>query len=59
MKILQDYSISELKQQLSDLQLPNFRFEQIYLWSVNYVDFDEMSNLPESLRETLKKDLKR
>lgn len=56
MKILQDYSISELKQQLSDLQLPNFRFEQIYLWSVNYVDFDEMSNLPESLRESLKKE---
>lgn len=53
MKILQDYFIDELKNELADLNLPNFRINQIYLWGTNYVKFNEMTNLPLELREKL------
>lgn len=53
MKLLQDYSIEELKNELADLNLPNFRINQIYLWGTNYVPFSEMSNLPQELRTEL------
>lgn len=54
MKILQDYSLNELKEILGEFNLPKFRIDQIFLWGTNYVPFCDMSNLPQSLREQLK-----
>ena len=54
MKILQDYTIEELKEELKELDIPKFRYEQIYRWLYEYADIDEMTNLPLELREKLK-----
>ena len=58
MKILQDYSLTELKRELEVLtpKMPRYRAQQIFEWANNYTPFDEMSNLPQDLRDTLKKD---
>ena len=51
---IKSLNISELEEKLSDLKLPKFRAKQIYLWLRKGVEsFDEMSNLPKNLRETL------
>lgn len=52
-KILQDYTIEELKQELQAYDVPKFRFEQIQRWCYEYVDIQNMSNLPLDLREKL------
>ena len=52
-KILQDYTIDELKLELEKYNIPKFRYEQIYKWIYEYVSIDEMSNLPLELREKL------
>jgi len=52
-KILQDYTIDELKRQLEGYALQKFRYEQIYKWCYEYCDILEMSNLPLELREKL------
>lgn len=56
MKILHDYSLTELKAELEQmaLQMPRFRATQIFDWLTSYADFDEMSNVPSDLREKLK-----
>ena len=56
MKILQDFSLTELKRELELLtpKMPRYRAEQIFEWANNYTPFDEMSNIPQDLRETLK-----
>ncbi len=55
-KILQDYSLQELKEQLTEMgiKMPRCRAEQLYRWAHEYVDFDQMSNLPKDLRDLLK-----
>lgn len=55
-KILQDYSLQELKEQLTEMGIimPRCRAEQLYRWAHEYVDFDQMSNLPKDLRDFLK-----
>lgn len=51
---IKSMTLPELEEALKDLSLPKFRAKQIYLWLRQGVQtFDEMSNLPKSLRETL------
>ncbi len=54
-KILQDYSLTELKEQLTELgiKMPRCRAEQLYRWANEYVKFEQMSNLPKDVREQL------
>lgn len=56
MKLLHDFSLSELKAELEsmNLKMPRYRAEQIYKWIYDYKSFDEMTNLPLELRESLK-----
>ena len=51
---IKSLTLDELQSALNDLSLPKFRAKQIYLWLRKGVSsFDEMSNLPKNLRETL------
>lgn len=54
-KLLQDYSLLELKEHLTELgvKMPRCRAEQLYRWANEYVTFDLMSNLPKDVRELL------
>ena len=56
MKILQDFSLTELKRELETIieKMPRYRAEQVYKWANDYVSFDEMTNIPQDLREKLK-----
>ena len=56
MKLLHDFSLSELKAELEsmNLKMPRYRAEQLYKWIYDYKSFDEMTNLPLELRENLK-----
>lgn len=56
MKILQDLTLDELKRELETLtpKMPRFRALQIFEWANNYTPFDEMTNIPQELRESLK-----
>ncbi len=53
---IRSLSVDKLKEQFSALGEPAFRAKQVYewLWEKSCTDFDEMSNLSKSLRETLK-----
>ncbi len=53
---IRSLSLNDLKSQLESLGEKSFRAKQIYewLWEKSCTDFDEMSNLSKSLRETLK-----
>ncbi len=51
---IKSMNFSELEEALTPLALPAFRAKQIYSWVRQGVEFfDEMSNLPKSLRENL------
>ncbi len=50
---LMDLLPEEMKQTLSGLGQPSFRAEQVMTWLHKGASFDEMSNLPRSLREEL------
>ncbi len=56
MKNIKDYNLEDLQQELLQLGEKKYRAEQIFKWI--YVDkvkeFDDMTNLPVTLRETLK-----
>ena len=56
MKNIKDYNLEELKYEIINLGEKGYRAEQIFKWI--YIDrvssFDEMTNLPKSLREKLK-----
>lgn len=53
-KDIKSMSLSELEEALKELSLPAFRAKQIYRWIRQGVDsFDQMSNLPKTLRESL------
>ena len=56
MKILHDLSLAELKSELEglNLKMPRYRAEQVFKWMSDYKTFDEMTNLPLDLRESLK-----
>ena len=51
---IKSLNITELEEKLSEFNLPKYRAKQIYLWLKKGVDcFEEMSNLPKNIRETL------
>ena len=51
---IKSMNLSELEAALKEFDLPKFRVKQIYSWLRKGVEsFDEMSNLPKSLRQTL------
>lgn len=51
---IKSMTFSELEDSLKDLSLPSFRAKQIYKWIRQGINsFDEMSNLPKTLRESL------
>ncbi len=52
--ILLDMDIDELKKEMQNLSEPLFRASQLRKWLAEGATFDEMSNLPVSLREKLK-----
>ncbi len=56
MKLLHDLSLDELKRELEQIveKMPRFRAGQIFDWMTLYSSFDEMTNIPQELRETLK-----
>ena len=48
-------TLSELRDELKELGLPRYRADQVYRWLHRGVrSFEEMTNLPKDLRETLK-----
>lgn len=56
MKNIYDLSLTELKRELEVLveKMPRFRAGQIFAWLSDYKRFDEMSNIPNELKEILK-----
>ena len=52
---IRSLSVEILKQHFSELGQPAFRAKQVYdwLWGKACTNFEEMSNLPKSLREKL------
>lgn len=56
MKILHDFSLSELKTELEQIieKMPRYRAEQIFNWLTDYAKFDEMSNIPKDIISLLK-----
>ena len=52
---LKDFSYSELEEYILSLGEPKFRAKQIYKWLYEKIsDFDEMTNIPKTLRERLR-----
>ncbi len=56
MEQLLSYSLDELTAYIKGKGLPAFRAKQIYEWLMRGAEFDQMTNLPASLREKLKED---
>lgn len=56
MKILQEYTLDELKEEMDKRSVKRFRAEQIYQFACTYTPIDEMTNLPKELREELKQE---
>lgn len=57
MKDLKSMNLSEIEQIIADLNQPKFRANQIFGWLQKGVDsFDEMKNIPLSLKDALKQD---
>lgn len=52
-KSLLDFSMEELKEELLKIENNKFRYKQIYNWLQKGAGFDEMSNIPKSLRDKL------
>ncbi len=51
---IKSMTLPEIEEALKEFNLPKFRAKQIYLWLRKGVNsFEEMSNLPKTLRETL------
>lgn len=53
MKILQEYTLNELKAEMDQRSVKRFRAEQIFSFTNNYVPIEDMTNLPKELREEL------
>ena len=56
MKILQEYTLKELKVEMDKKAVKRFRAEQIFSFANSYTAIDDMSNLPKELREELKQE---
>ena len=55
---IRSYSLEQLEQVVSDLGQPKFRAKQLYEWlhSHNASSYDDMTNLPKSMREVLQQE---
>ena len=51
---LADYSLEQLNNILKDIGEPSFRAKQLFLASHSYKIYEEMTNIPKTLREKLK-----
>lgn len=56
MKILQEYTLEELKLEMDKKNVKRFRAEQIFSFACNYTPIEDMSNLPKELRAELKEE---
>ena len=56
MKIIQEYTLKELKEMMDALSVKRFRAEQIFLFAQKYASIDEMFVVPKELREKLKQE---
>ena len=56
MKVLQEYTLKELKEEMDKRAVKRFRAEQIFSFAANYTPIQDMSNLPKELREELAKE---
>ncbi len=55
LKDIKSLSLAELESDFEALSLPTYRASQVYLWlNKGITSFDEMTNLPKSVREILK-----
>lgn len=55
---LLDLSSEETVEEFKKLGFPNYRAKQAYKWARRFVDFDNMTDLPKDLRESLKQNFK-
>ena len=55
MKALLDMTLPELREAMAALGEKPFRAAQVYRWLMECAPFEEMSNLPKALRETLRR----
>lgn len=53
MKLIADYSILQLREELKNFAEPSFRAEQIFKWVNNGAKFSEMTDIPKKLVEKL------
>ncbi len=53
-ELLQNYSLAELRQRLSEEGFPKYRADQLYRWLNKNTPFDEMTDLPKAFIERLK-----
>ena len=55
-KLIHDLSLEELKRELEAMiqKMPRYRAQQVFAWLNDYKTFDEMSNIPQELRNMLK-----
>lgn len=56
MKLLQNYNLKQLAEQLADYNLPAYKIEQLYIWLAKGETFDNMSNLSKDVRNKLKEE---
>jgi len=56
MKILQEYTLKELKEEMDKKAVKRFRAQQLFSFANSYTAIDDMSNLPKELREELKQE---
>lgn len=56
MKVLQEYTLNELKEEMDKRAVNRFRAQQIFSFAASYTPIEDMSNLPKELREELAKE---
>lgn len=54
MTFLHDFTLDELKDEFKKKNLPSFRAKQVYEWLTSYSSFEQMTNIPLSLKDELK-----
>ncbi len=54
MKILADFNLSELTEELAKFNLPKYKAAQVYKWVLRGVDFDGMTDIDKNTRNVLK-----
>lgn len=52
-KLLADYNLEELQAVVKEVNAPSFRAKQLYDWVNNGARYEQMSNIPQAMRESL------